>query len=136
MKYRAADGKFFGDGFIIKNNGYRYLWNPTHPLAHADGYVAEHRAVVFDAGVDVPAGSIVHHRNGDQLDNRLENLAVLTRSEHQRLHCASGESRRPRIPIDLALVASRRAGGATWAAIGRELGVSAMTVLRRAKEAA
>jgi len=28
----------------------------------------------------------VHHLNGDTLDNRLENLQVLTKSEHMRMH--------------------------------------------------
>ncbi|KKN62510.1 hypothetical protein LCGC14_0511260 [marine sediment metagenome] len=29
---------------------------------------------------------LVHHLNGDTLDNRTENLAVLSRPEHQMLH--------------------------------------------------
>jgi hypothetical protein len=66
--------------------GYRTVWEPSHALARADGYVFEHRKVVHDAGIDVPEGYDVHHVNGVKDDNRLENLEVIEKSEHHRLH--------------------------------------------------
>jgi len=55
---------------------YRYIWDPEHPLAHSDGYVPEHRRVAWDAGLLTEATRhvVVRHRNGDGLDNRVENL--------------------------------------------------------------
>lgn len=76
-------------GSIIKalpRGTYRFIWKPGHPLAHADGYVAEHRLIAFDAGRLRDTSHQVHHINHDTLDNRLENLAVVSPLEHRRIH--------------------------------------------------
>lgn len=40
-------------------------------------------------GRDLLAGEIVHHINGDHTDDRPENLAVVTRADHPRVHYAT-----------------------------------------------
>lgn len=39
-------------------------------------------------------GEIVHHINGDSLDNRPENLAIMTQAEHASLHSKAWHSQR------------------------------------------
>lgn len=68
------------------HQGYLTIRDPGHPLANVKGYVFVHRKVLHAAGVEIPTGHVVHHKNGDRLDNRIENLAVLSKSEHAKLH--------------------------------------------------
>ena len=57
-----------------------------------DGYyvinaVKVHRTVMEKKiGRKLSPREIVHHINGDKLDNRIENLMIVTRSEHNRIH--------------------------------------------------
>jgi hypothetical protein len=76
----------YGRRRSITANGYVRLWRPGHPMANKNGFALEHRFVLHDAGIEIPHGSHVHHRNGDKLDNRLENLEVLPAGDHHRLH--------------------------------------------------
>lgn len=78
-------------GRRVTDGGYVHVWAPDHPLAMSDHYVAEHRMVVHDAGIEVPPGHHVHHLNGDKADNRLENLEVIDEAEHHRRHMAEAE---------------------------------------------
>lgn len=48
--------------------------------------VALHRYVYEQAHGPIAEGLIVHHVNGDPLDNRVENLRAMTPAEHARLH--------------------------------------------------
>jgi hypothetical protein len=71
--------------------GYAFIYRPDHPRsrkqAHRRGYVKE-SIVVAEAGLGRPLSTseIVHHLNGNPLDNRPENLLVMTPSNHAKLH--------------------------------------------------
>lgn len=65
-----------GESDYVNAGGYRVV----------NGFYA-HRIIT-----DAPLGSVVHHINGDRLDNRLENLTILpNQSEHMKLHRRKNE---------------------------------------------
>lgn len=72
----------YGRKRIVDDQGYVQIWEPDHPVARKDGYVMEHRKVMFDSGVFLTPDLHVHHINGDKQDNRLANLEVLSNSAH------------------------------------------------------
>lgn len=68
-------------------NGYYYVLMPDHPNANRSGYVAEHIAVMTaHIGRSLRKGEMVHHINLNKHDNRLDNLALTTASEHSVWH--------------------------------------------------
>lgn len=66
---------------------------PDHPHAWGPNrlkrfkYAYEHVVVMMShIGRSLLPNEIVHHRNGDRSDNRLDNLELMTKEDHQRYH--------------------------------------------------
>jgi HNH endonuclease len=69
-------------GWYKASNGYIYIWEPGHPNANRNGYVAEHAKVMaMVLGRPLLPGEEVHHRNRKRDDNRPENLELWTRGQ-------------------------------------------------------
>lgn len=67
------------NGRILKY-GYVFIFEPTNPNAHKDGYVAEHTKVMAaKLGRPLERYEEVHHKNGIRSDNRPENLELWAR---------------------------------------------------------
>lgn len=71
-------------GGSITSTGYKVIPN---------GYgrqIYEHRIILErHLGRKLSSNEVTHHINGNKLDNRIENLAVLTRAEHIHIHKAA-----------------------------------------------
>ncbi len=67
-------------GRTVNNDGYIMLWTPN-------GMKSEHRMKMEKKlKRKLKSSEIVHHKNEKKTDNRLCNLAIMTKSEHMSHH--------------------------------------------------
>lgn len=59
------------------------------------------RLVWARAHGEIPRGYVIHHRNEDPMDDRLENLQMLTRAQHAAEH-SSPDAMRARQALGVA----------------------------------
>lgn len=116
----------WNDGRMVSSHGYvKVRVGADHPLADPNGYAYEHHLVWVAAGRAVPvSGSVIHHLNGNKLDNRLENLRVLTRGEH------AAEHHRMVPDVVVRAIRERYAGGEDGTAIAECFGLPVSRVYR------
>lgn len=67
-----------GKGYVTKQ-GYHLTWT-------GERYEPTHRVLLLESGVEIPEGHVVHHIDGDKLNNDLSNLIVCSKTEHRSLH--------------------------------------------------
>ncbi len=86
----------FHKGHVITHNGYRLIIVQDHPYADGKGYVREHRYVMErHLGRYLNPEELVHHINGNKLDNRIENLVLDALANHTSMHHSGKEGRGP-----------------------------------------
>ncbi len=82
----------------ISYYGYKLVRNLDHPFRNTDGFVFEHRLVAekyllndtnsieINGNLYLSSDYVVHHLDFNRLNNRVDNLLVMKRSEHSEMH--------------------------------------------------
>lgn len=67
--------------------GYIREFAPCHPNSTSDGSAFQHRIVMaVHLGRKIERDEVVHHKNGNRMDNRIENLELMKLVNHVRHH--------------------------------------------------
>lgn len=83
---RSGEGHPDWQGGVVLIKGYRFVYSPKHPSVRYGRYVAEHRIVAERTlGRFLEPHEVVHHIDGDPLNNDPANLQVFqSNAEHLR----------------------------------------------------
>ena len=87
--WRVGDRNYnWKGGKFLSKFGYYYVRAPKdHPYKNSSGYIFEHR-YLMEKHLQryLEPKELVHHLNGIKTDNRLENLVVITKAQHNTEH--------------------------------------------------
>ncbi len=92
MTGKRGDQHHLFCGGVTDGKGYRLVLKPDWFTGRKGSkYVFEHQAVFCKAVglTELPKGFAIHHIDEDPMNNRIENLALVTFAGHRRLHSAS-----------------------------------------------
>lgn len=84
----AHKGKItYWKGGKSTDRGYNLIYKPDHPQCNNRKYIRENRLIWEENNkAMLLPWIIVHHKNGIKTDNRIDNLELMTRSQHMKHH--------------------------------------------------
>lgn len=116
-------------GRILDKFGYVLIHYPEHPDSDSQGYIREHRlAMEQSIGRRLEKDELVHHRNEQRDDNRIENLELISKGKHLSFHHTKPK------PIDSVLAKWYTVDHMTLVQIAEKSGVHYTTVASRLKK--
>ena len=129
VHYQRENHMSYKNGKYKTQSGYICINKPEHHRA-VKGYVYEHIVIAEKKiGRKITRSEDVHHINGVRDDNRYENLEVLTRSAHTKIH-KNKKYNITRILLENEIVENNK----TFSELAREIGCSAGLVGLYCKE--
>lgn len=76
-------------GRIFDKDGYALIYAPNHPWPRKMRYIREHIVVMeLHLGRRLLTSECIHHKDENRLNNCLENLELMGRGQHVKLHRA------------------------------------------------
>lgn len=77
---RGERSPFFSNGSTVTSGGYR-------AILIGEKYILEHRLIMEEhLGRKLERDENIHHKDGNKLNNKIENLELMSTVEHSRLH--------------------------------------------------
>lgn len=84
---RGENNGMWRNGRTGGNGQYVYILTPEHPFATKAGYVSEHRLKMEKKiGRYLKETEVVHHINEIKSDNKIRNLQLMSKADHDRHH--------------------------------------------------
>ena len=86
------NGYLNGSGYVVRHytSFPKQYWYILKKMSKYNGQITEHRAVMaINLNRIIEDNEIVHHINFNKQDNRIENLEILSSSEHTFIHLTS-----------------------------------------------
>jgi len=73
-------------GPFMSKDGYIHIWKDNKVKRY-------HRWIWEELNGKIPEGYVIHHEDGDKMNNNIQNLEMIKNSEHTKLHWERGDIR-------------------------------------------